>query len=220
MIWTIPNILTIGRLIAAPCVALVFVFVERPMADWLAFWIFAGAAVTDFFDGWLARKLDQVSEFGKMLDPIADKAIVVIALTVFMSTFANGPFAGGSQDLPFPSGLLVAPIVLILFREVLIAGVREYLGDVKLSVTKMAKWKTTFQMVAIAMLLLSWPVFSSDWRNLGIDGEPTRNHLLKAPGVFLLLGTTFLWLAAILTIITGWDYFRKAMAHLKEREAS
>ena len=85
MIWTIPNILTIGRLVAAPCVALVFVVFDRPLADWLAFWIFVVAAMTDFFDGWLARKFNQVSELGKMLDPIADKVMVVIALSLIIS---------------------------------------------------------------------------------------------------------------------------------------
>lgn len=186
MIWTIPNILTFGRLIAAPCVALVFVVFERPLADWLAFWIFIGAAATDFFDGWLARKLDQVSELGKMLDPIADKAMVVIALAVILAL-------GG---LTF---WLVVPCAIIWSREILISGVREYLGSIKLRVTLAAKLKTTIQMVAIGTVLLFF-----------------ATELM----VLFWLGLGMLWVAAGLTFATGWDYFSKAMRHLHEREAT
>ena len=184
MIWTIPNILTIGRLIAAPCVALVFVVFDRPLADWLAFWIFVVAAMTDFFDGWLARKFNQVSELGKMLDPIADKVMVVIALSLIIAL-------GGL------SAVLVVPMAIILTREILISGVREFLGDIKLPVTTAAKFKTTFQMIAIGTLLLFF-----------------------ATGEVLIsfIGYVVLWIAAGLTFVTGWDYFSKAMVQLRVRE--
>ena len=184
--WTIPNILTIGRLIAAPCVALVFVAFERPLADWLAFCIFVGAAATDFFDGWLARKWGQVSELGKMLDPIADKVMVAISLSMIVAL-------GGT------STLLVVPFAVILSREILISGVREYLGDIKLPVTSAAKFKTTCQMLAIGALFLAFAT-----------GAQT----------LLFIGYAILWIAAGLTFVTGWDYFSKAMVHLRQREGT
>lgn len=184
MNWNIPNFLTIGRLIAAPCVALVFVVFDRPLADWLAFWIFVGAGATDFLDGWLARRWGQVSELGKMLDPIADKAMVIIALSMIVAL-------GGL------TALLVVPMAIILTREILISGVREFLGDFKLPVTKAAKFKTSFQMLAIGTLFLFFAT-----------GEPMLSFI----------GYAILWIAAGLTFLTGWDYFSKAMAHLRKRE--
>src|SRR5699024_8376760 len=84
LIWNIPNLLTVFRVLAAPCVALVFAFFEEPLAGWIAFVLFVAAALTDFVDGWVARRYGQISEIGKMLDPIADKAMVMVALAVLM----------------------------------------------------------------------------------------------------------------------------------------
>ena len=80
MNWTLPNILTVLRLLAAPGVAIMFLYFKRPLADWFALTLFVGAAVTDFFDGYLARLWKQESKFGAMLDPIADKALTGVAL--------------------------------------------------------------------------------------------------------------------------------------------
>ena len=85
--WTLPNILTIFRLIAAPMVAVMFLYFTRPYADWAALILFLGAALTDWLDGFLARALKQESKLGTMLDPIADKAMVLIALVVLASVF-------------------------------------------------------------------------------------------------------------------------------------
>ena len=186
MIWTASNILTFARVLAAPCLALVFVLIERPLADWLAFFLFAAAAMTDYVDGWLARRWKQISEVGKMLDPIADKAMVTVALAVMT----------GLIGLSF---WYVVPMAAILLREVLVSGLREYLGDVKLPVTQMAKWKTTAQMFAIGWLLLFLP---------GEDG----------PDAGTLAGFALLWVAAALTVITGWDYFQKGTAVLRAKE--
>ena len=141
MRWNLPNILTLLRLIAAPMVAVMFLFFTRPYADWFALLLFVSAAITDWFDGYLARAWKQETKLGAMLDPIADKAMVVIALTVIIG------FSSWSPSL-------VLPATLILFREVFVSGLREFLGDVSgtLQVTKLAKWKTTFQMTAIAVL--------------------------------------------------------------------
>lgn len=137
MIWTLPNILTLLRLLAAPGVAIMFLYFTRPYADWLALILFLSAAITDWFDGYLARLWKQETKLGAMLDPIADKAMVVIALMVIVGYSSMSPW-------------LVLPATFILFREVFVSGLREFLGDTAgtLKVTRLAKWKTTAQMVA------------------------------------------------------------------------
>ncbi|MEO0693993.1 MAG: CDP-diacylglycerol--glycerol-3-phosphate 3-phosphatidyltransferase, partial [Pseudomonadota bacterium] len=141
MRWTVPNILTILRLLAAPGVAIMFLYFTRPWADWFALVLFVSAAATDWIDGYLARTWNQETKVGTMLDPIADKAMVVIALLVITGFSGMDPY-------------ILLPATVILFREVFVSGLREYLGDTAgtLKVTKLAKWKTTAQMVAIAVL--------------------------------------------------------------------
>jgi len=143
MIWNVPNSLTFLRLLAAPGVAVMFLYFHRPWADWFALALFIGAAITDWFDGYLARLWKQESKFGAMLDPIADKAMVVIAIMVITGYNGMNPW-------------LILPATVILFREVFVSGLREYLGATagSLKVTKLAKWKTTAQMVAIAVMFL------------------------------------------------------------------
>ena len=219
MKWTIPNILTVFRLAAAPTVAIVFLVLARPYADWAALALFVLAAVTDWVDGYLARKLNQQSKIGTMLDPIADKAMVIIALTVL----------AGTSSLTY---WLLLPSVLILFREVFVSGLREYLGDVAgtLKVTKLAKWKTTVQMFAIACLFAQGAfehrvgmfVFGMDTQMVsdilsGVEedvlGLRSAHTLMNAA---TYLGLILLWIAAGLTAITWWDYFKKALPHLDE----
>ena len=140
MQFTIPNFLTISRVIAAPLVAAVFLVFDRLDAQWIAFWIFSIAAITDYFDGYLARKWGQVSGFGRMLDPIADKAMVVVAGAVLV----------GLYDM---AGVVLIPVTIILLREVMVSGLREYLKGAKiLDVTFLAKIKTTAQLTAIGAL--------------------------------------------------------------------
>ncbi len=115
MTWTIPNTLTVLRLLAAPGVALMFLYFHRPWADWFALTLFIVAAITDYFDGYLARLWKQESKFGTMLDPIADKAMVVIALLIITGYSGMNPW-------------LILPATAILFREVFVSGLREYLG--------------------------------------------------------------------------------------------
>ncbi|MCD1617116.1 CDP-diacylglycerol--glycerol-3-phosphate 3-phosphatidyltransferase [Salipiger marinus] len=219
MRWTIPNILTALRLLAAPGLAVMFLYFQRPWADWFALTLFVAAAVTDWFDGYLARLWGQESKLGAMLDPIADKAMVVIALMVIVGYSSMSPW-------------LVLPATFILFREVFVSGLREYLGDTAgtLKVTKLAKWKTTLQMIAIATLFAQgmfehYLALSLD----GIDpaaaaqvmeGDAPDTHGLrwKETGMEWAghLGLTLLWIAAALTLVTGWDYFTKALPHLRE----
>ena len=219
MNWTIPNTLTAIRLVAAPMVALMFLYFTRPYADWFALVLFVSAAFTDWLDGYLARSWRQETKLGAMLDPIADKAMVVIALMVIIG-FSSW------------SGWLVLPATVILFREVFVSGLREFLGDTAgtLKVTKLAKWKTTLQMVAIAVLF-SQGVFEHylGMSIMGLD-EAMVNAVLSGGeedylGLGLKLkgaqwagqiGLILLWIAAALTAITGVDYFRKAIPYLKD----
>ena len=219
MNWTIPNILTVIRLVAAPMVALMFLYFTRPYADWFALVLFVGAAITDWFDGYLARSWQQETKLGAMLDPIADKAMVVIALMVIIG-FSSW------------SAWLVLPATVILFREVFVSGLREFLGDTAgtLKVTKLAKWKTTLQMIAIAVLFsqgvfehyFGMSVFGMD--DGVIDAilygdEPDQFGLKwKLAGARWAgqIGLVLLWIAAALTAITGIEYFRKAVPYLKD----
>lgn len=185
----LPNILTLARVIAAPLVAMVFLVFERLDAQWIAFWLFSVAAITDYFDGWLARRWDQVSGFGRMLDPIADKTMVVIAGAVLVGLYGL-------------NWIIVVPFTVILMREVMVSGLREYLkGASVVNVTVLAKYKTTFQLIAIGALFLAGP--AAEW---GL-GE-----------LVLYGGYALLWVAAGLTAITGWDYFRRGVAYIRAEE--
>ncbi|CUH78395.1 CDP-diacylglycerol--glycerol-3-phosphate 3-phosphatidyltransferase [Tropicibacter naphthalenivorans] len=219
MKWNLPNILTVLRLLAAPGVAVMFLYFSRPFADWAALLLFISAAVTDWFDGHLARTWKQETKLGAMLDPIADKAMVVIALMVIVGYSSMSPW-------------LVLPATVILFREVFVSGLREYLGDTAgtLKVTKLAKWKTTAQMIAIAILFsqgvfehyLGMSTFGMDQAMFDAIMTGETEDLLglhwKNAGMYWTgaLGLLLLWVAATLTLITGWDYFRKALPFLKE----
>lgn len=185
--WTIPNILTLTRIAAAPVVALM---IAVGGSGWAltAFILFAIASITDYLDGWLARELNQTSLIGKMLDPIGDKVMVVLMLLA-IATKTDGEWT------------FMVPAAVIITREILVSGLREFLGDVKLDVTILAKWKTTVQMVAIGALLL-------------VDIAPPFEGGLE----IMIIGTILLWIAAALTAITGWDYFSKGVAEIQAQE--
>ncbi|MCX7300830.1 MAG: CDP-diacylglycerol--glycerol-3-phosphate 3-phosphatidyltransferase [Rhodobacterales bacterium] len=205
MTWTLPNTLTVLRLLAAPGVAVMFLYFNRPWADWLALTLFVGAAITDWFDGYLARLWKQESRFGAMLDPIADKAMVVIAIMVITGYSGMNPW-------------LILPATFILFREVFVSGLREFLGAKAglLQVTKLAKWKTTAQMVAIAILFLGTGLTYLE------AGKPPRvgEGMLPAgytwAAMATMIGLVMIWIAAALTAITGFEYFTKALPYLKD----
>ena len=219
MQWNLPNILTLLRLLAAPGLAVMFLYFTRPYADWCALILFVGAAVTDWFDGYLARAWKQETKIGAMLDPIADKAMVIIALMVIVGFSSMSPW-------------LVLPATVILFREVFVSGLREYLGDTAgtLKVTQLAKWKTTAQMIAIAVLF-SQGIFEHylGMSAYGMDAQVIddilSNRVEDLHGLRWKLagmdwtgrvGLWLLWLAAALTLITGADYLRKSLPYLKE----
>jgi CDP-diacylglycerol--glycerol-3-phosphate 3-phosphatidyltransferase len=219
MKWNLPNILTVFRLLAAPAVPLMFLYFPRPYADGFALALFLLAAITDWFDGYLARAWKQETKIGTMLDPIADKVMVLTALMVIAAYSSYTPW-------------LVLPATVIMFREVFVSGLREFLGNVSgtLKVTKLAKWKTTAQMVAIAVLfsqgifehyfgMWSWGMDQQTLTDV-LDGrtEDVFGLAIMLDGMIwsARIGLVLLWIAAALTLITGVDYLRKAMPHLKE----
>jgi CDP-diacylglycerol--glycerol-3-phosphate 3-phosphatidyltransferase len=219
MRWTIPNTLTFLRLLAAPGVPVMFLYFHRPYADWFALTLFISAAITDYFDGYLARLWKQESKFGAMLDPIADKAMVVIALLIITGYSGMNPW-------------LILPATVIMFREVFVGGLREYLGSKAglLKVTRLAKWKTSAQMVAIAILFLGTGLEHIE--AVRLQGKTVEEYAqlvsqgLAAPIPFCgtkdcssyatWAGLALIWLAALLTAVTGWDYFRKSLPYLRE----
>ena len=184
-----PNAVTGLRIVMVPVLVGSF-FIGGAGGLWLGFAVFAAAALSDFFDGWLARRLDQHSLLGRILDPIADKLLVTAAL-VMLATDGRAP---------------VIAVVAILLREFLISGLREALtGKVALPVQPLAKWKTAAQMVAIALLLLAPAV--APW-------------LPEAAGAGLAnAGEGLLWLAVVLTWASAIGYVRASVRGLRESGA-
>ncbi len=194
---SVPNILTCARIAAIPVViGCIFMQIkDGPLwLRWLAVAVFIAAGVTDYLDGYYARIWNQQSAFGRMLDPIADKLLVASCLLMLA---ADGTINGWS---------LWAAIV-ILVREILVSGLREYLAALRVSVpvSKLAKWKTTIQLVAIGFLLA------------GEAGDQAVAFTGAGP-VFTLTGTALLWISALFTIYTGWDYFRHGIHHVLEED--
>jgi len=201
MRWTLPNILTIARLVAVPLIPVMFLFFARPWADWYAMVLFIVAAITDYLDGYLARAWKLETLFGAAMDPIADKALVMIALLVI-----NG-YSGLTPWVMLPSAI-------IIYREVFVSGLRESLGDRAraLKVTNLAKWKTTSQMVAIILIFAKGVI-----EHHAVLQEGSYRHWLMGWSDWTgNAGIVLLWAAGGLTIITGWDYFKKALPFLRE----
>ena len=180
---SLPNLLTYARIVMVPAMVAAF-YLDGHLANWVTFGIFVAAAITDYFDGYFTRAWEQTSNLGRMLDPIADKLLVSAALFMLV---ANGTIGWGS----------VIAGIIILSREILVSGLREFLAEVRVSVpvTQLAKWKTAIQMVAIGFLLV---------------GNAGDNVL---PGT-LDIGIWLLWIAALLTLYTGYDYFRSGLRHV------
>ncbi|CDN47268.1 CDP-diacylglycerol--glycerol-3-phosphate 3-phosphatidyltransferase [Neorhizobium galegae] len=190
--YNIPNLLTYARIVAVPIIVGCF-FIEGQLessdvARWTALVLFAVASITDYLDGYLARIWNQTSNIGRMLDPIADKLLVAAVLLLLA---ADQTIAGWS----------LWAAITILCREILVSGLREYLAALKVSVpvTRIAKWKTTIQMVAIAFLLA------------GPAGDKIVPYTTQ-------MGIVLLWLAAILTFYSGYDYFKAGVKHLVDEE--
>jgi len=194
----LPNYLTIFRLIIIPILILSF-YIPGMVANVIVAFLFALAAITDYFDGYVARALHAESNFGKCLDPIADKLLVIVAIVMLINFSDNNLY-------------ILIPGLIIICREVLVSGLREFLAEFKVSVpvTRLAKWKTAVQMIAITGLLLgekgtSYTLYYllSSWREMGI-----KLFILE----FIVYASTVLFaIAAVLTVITGFAYFKAGM---------
>jgi cardiolipin synthase (CMP-forming) len=181
---SLPNLLTYGRIAAVPAVAGLLFLPNDGWARWTALAIYIIAGVTDFLDGWLARAWAQQSALGRMLDPIADKLLVAACLFMLAADGTIGEWS------------LVAAMI-ILTREILVSGLREFLAELRVGVpvSSVAKWKTAAQLVAIGFLVAG----------------PAGEQVL--PGT-ILIGLTLLWFSAVLTLYTGWDYLKAGLHHL------
>ncbi len=177
----LPNILTISRIVVLPGIVVAF-YLPGTLSQWLAGGLFAFAALTDFVDGYLARRWEVQSHLGRILDPIADKLLVAVTIVMLVA---------------FGHAALI-PALLILGREIFVSGLREFLAEVDVSVpvSKLAKAKTALQMGALFVLILG-------------TGYPQGN-------VMEVAGNVCLWVAALLTLVTGYAYFRASLPHLDE----
>lgn len=184
---SLPNILTLSRIFAVP-ILVALLWPAEQGHEWrtgyaVAFLLYCLMAITDYFDGYLARAQGTVSKLGIFLDPIADKIMVGAVILMLAAT----------RDV---AGIHIIAALVILLREIAVSGLREFLAGLQVSVpvSKLAKWKTTFQLIALGAMILA--------------------GALPAWPFIHLLGLTTLWLAAVLTLITGWDYLRVGLKHM------
>ena len=183
------NILTMSRIAAIPAIV-GFMMLKGPAWHWVALALFVLACVTDWFDGYVARRLDQVSPLGRFLDPIADKLVVAAVLLILVS-------------VRHIDGWAILAALIILCREILVSGLREFLAELRVGVpvSMLAKWKTTVQMVALGFLIVAKPAS-------------------EVPINAMLIGEILLWVAAGLTLITGYDYMTIGLKHMAAQPSS
>src|SRR5438045_4680424 len=164
-------------------------YVPGDYARWFACALFSAAGVTDWLDGHMARRWQQQSEVGRLLDPVAD-TLLVSAILFMLTAFGR------------LSAEALLPALVILCREILVSGLREYLAGLRVGmpVSRLAKWKTVIQMVAIGVLIVG-------------DAGPGFVPVTA-------IGETLLWIAAILTLVTGYDYLRDGLRHMARHRAA
>jgi CDP-diacylglycerol--glycerol-3-phosphate 3-phosphatidyltransferase/cardiolipin synthase len=187
LLFSLPNVLTFGRMLAVPAMAACFLLLRDDRGRWLALGIYIGACITDWLDGYLARVWSQQSALGRMMDPIADKLLVGTALLILVHDNTINDWT-------------IWAAVIILCREILVSGLREFLAELNktVHVSQLAKWKTTLQMVALGVLIAG----------------PAGDRLV---GGVMATGTTLLWIAAALTLYTGYDYLKAAIVYALEQ---
>ena len=190
-----PNFLTIIRIIFASLIALILIFFDSKFAYLISFILFCLAGMTDFFDGWLARRKNQISDLGRMLDPIADKILVISTLVILMSNNV------------IESYNIIATLIII-YREIFISGLREFLGDKSsvIKVTNLAKLKTTIQFIAILSFLGSQI----------INDYFMYTHVINIFSSFIC--TFLIWLTAFISLLTGFDYIKSANNYLNAKK--
>ena|SRR5271157_2304263 len=184
--WSVPNLLTYGRVAAVPVVVGCLFWSEIALMRWVALGIFIAAGISDFLDGYLARMLSQQSALGQMLDPIADKLLVAAVLMMLVADHTISSYSLGAA-------------IVILCREILVSGLREFLAELKVSVpvSRIAKWKTTLQLIALGFLIA------------GPAGDAVLPRTTQ-------IGLILFWFSALLTLYTGWDYLRAGIKHVTE----
>ena len=184
MQWTIPNILTLLRIVLIPVLVVVF-YLPGPWSYQISALIFGVAAITDWLDGYLARRLQQTSPFGAFLDPVADKLMVAVALVLLV------------QDNP--SELFAVPAAVIIGREIVISALREWMAEIgartRVAVSIVGKVKTTLQMIAILLLLYKIPVGAFPTHMVGV--------VLLYIAAILTLWSMFVYLRAAWPILSG-----------------
>lgn len=188
IVLSLPNLLSLSRIVAVPALV-AFLWWPRWEAGFgIAFALYCLMAITDYFDGYLARAQGTVSRLGVFLDPIADKIMVAAVILMLVGT--------RHDDIAVINGLHIIPALVILLREIAVSGLREFLAglQVSLPVSKLAKWKTTLQLVAFGALILAGALPAWEW--------------------IRIIGLVCLWGAAALTVVTGWDYLRVGLKHM------
>lgn len=185
--FSLPNLLTLSRIFAVPLLVALLWPVHQGQALHIgylaAFGLYCLMGITDYFDGYVARAQGTVSRLGIFLDPIADKIMVGAVVLMLCAT----------SDI---AGLHIIAALIILLREIAVSGLREFLAGLRISVpvSRLAKWKTAFQFIALGALILAgglsqWPIVKD-------------------------IGLVTLWAAAVLTMLTGWDYLRVGLKHM------
>lgn len=200
--WTLPNILTMSRIATIPLLVALLWWPDWRLGYALAYALYCLMGITDYFDGYLARASGAVSKLGQFLDPIADKLMIAAVILVLTAQgYLRGPYVG---DLHVIAGLI------ILMRELAVSGLREFLGGLQVSVpvSRLAKWKTTLQLVALGGLILGGAVHGQPCQSL------TQGCGSLGDGWIHLASLVCLWGAAILTLVTGWDYLRVGIKHM------
>ena len=177
----ISNILTLARIIVIPIIV-ICIYLKGPFYGWVAFILFCLASITDYFDGYIARIRNEITNFGTFLDPIADKLLVAAVILILTSKEIIADWE-------------TIPALIILLREIAVSGLREYLAKIKVSVpvSRIAKVKTSMQLIALAFLILS---------ESGITIVP-----------IIYIGKIALWTAGLLTLYTGYDYLKSGLRH-------
>lgn len=187
--YNIANILTFSRIALIPVIAgLLLSFPHSETARFIAFVLYSICGITDFLDGWIARKYNLHSNLGRMLDPIADKLLIAVVLLIL-------------TELHDINGINVIPAAIILCRELLVSGLREFLGNARISipVTTLAKWKTTLQIFALGFFVIG---------NASYWISPIPPEYSNYIGLFCL------WCAAILTVYTGYIYLKSGFDYI------
>lgn len=186
MLYRLPNLLTLSRIAVIPLLLASF-YLPGDASSWVPLGLFIAAGITDFFDGYIARRNQMTSNLGRFLDPVADKLLVAATILFLVGVDRINDWA-------------LIPAVIILCREIMVSGLREFLAELRVGmpVSKLAKWKTAVQILSLCFLL----------------GGPAVRESFDA----MLIGEILLWVAGLLTVWTGYDYLRLGLKHMMEED--